>query len=1255
MQFQVFHICDNGRKISFLCPNGTIFQQSQLICDWWFKVDCSKSVELYEQSAEQFADEERKRLELKKMNSEFHRDIYDKNNYPDYNGRQNGRSNPYGQSAAHNQIQDQQDRKTQNRHPNQFNNNNNFRSEEKYETDSPREYTTTIYPTTYRQQNQIDNREKFIQYNNLDRGSSKFSGRNSNYLNQGKSSPDADYYSSTANAPKDERQNLRSQKTQSFTRNNFNPPGQRVTPSYTETTTFRVSTANPTREYQEFAESASFGQGARYNQAFSSSNFNTYYNGRVPVKASTSAPFKERLVQPSSSFPGSTFAPIFKPRVVPTTQRTLSTQKSYSSTNYFGPNTPEGNTRAPQTQNQQNTGSTNYFKTTNQPAQFSRSTTPSTVGTKTTNVADRYSPKLTSSPNSAQATSVQQNSTPSVTRQNLVAASTEKPARSTQSDSRTVPYNRNSSNQGKLTATTSFTKNYVPSSTVSPPTPRSPVYTATVPSYRDKLDTPKNSPTTNGATYLPKKTTIPVGTTYTTPKPIDGRPLNEREHALSMLQSLQGLEGAVPTLVNARGGNRPGLNIPTSSGPSALHSLALYFASAANASNNANIDYPNDDETVVQKKENASTDLPTSILTQHTINSYVELFNLNNALEFNGTALGESDEDEDYSDLELQQSAGPLNGGRKSNGTKLRELAQVFTQALSAYLQDPETFKKVLTDIRPTEPPDSNEQFESSTVSSTTTEEYPSVTKEKDEVLDFSDDVAGSRRRHPLTTIYPDTTHRPFYTTEYYSSFATDSETYPTSTQNSQDESNNIAYDVNNAFDSTNADYRTRSTANYNENYFSVDSNRESRNNTEPYGKNVKPYDATPISDNYVASSTPESYGETETPAPVGNEVQVDQLQQDLVPPSYRGRTDSYPTDATTEVTTATPVYRNDQEATTTEPFRVNYYDTTQINQESRTKPKDESLVPANSVHGFGNSFRNDRQNVPTSDSQQINNHWTSSPSVTQLWESTVFLDPQRINQGLATDPTVKPAFAKGLEYRTTFPTDVTNSVTSRTYPQETSTWQWPATTDDAPTAFTLLPNAHSPEHTATPNPPKDSSPQKFTLLNVTENEISKAHEMFGNLNETSSNKLMKVMKQADKNVTVRQLVLLLISHCDGPMNKTMEEEKEELLSALLRLPVHEFSSAESTEIIKGISRISLPLGRSRTQPSTAPTEPSVTTYRSRKNRRYKPTTERSTSRRRTAEVRESRNSVAEEGDNVSDARALELLRSLYSIAAKWG
>ena len=51
---QAFHVCtDDGqgrgdlRKVSFLCPNGTLFQQEYFTCDWWFNVDCSRARSLW--------------------------------------------------------------------------------------------------------------------------------------------------------------------------------------------------------------------------------------------------------------------------------------------------------------------------------------------------------------------------------------------------------------------------------------------------------------------------------------------------------------------------------------------------------------------------------------------------------------------------------------------------------------------------------------------------------------------------------------------------------------------------------------------------------------------------------------------------------------------------------------------------------------------------------------------------------------------------------------------------------------------------------------------------------------------------------------------------------------------------------------------------------------------------------------------------------------------------------------------------------
>ena len=60
---QVFHICTaDGQgglaKYSFLCPNGTIFNQNYFICDWWFNFDCATAEELYSLNDEIAAERE---------------------------------------------------------------------------------------------------------------------------------------------------------------------------------------------------------------------------------------------------------------------------------------------------------------------------------------------------------------------------------------------------------------------------------------------------------------------------------------------------------------------------------------------------------------------------------------------------------------------------------------------------------------------------------------------------------------------------------------------------------------------------------------------------------------------------------------------------------------------------------------------------------------------------------------------------------------------------------------------------------------------------------------------------------------------------------------------------------------------------------------------------------------------------------------------------------------------------------------------
>ncbi|XP_011705976.1 PREDICTED: mucin-5AC-like, partial [Wasmannia auropunctata] len=394
----VFHICDNGRKISFLCPNGTIFQQSQLICDWWFKVDCSRSTELYEQSAEQLAEEEKKRTEARKMKSEFHRAAEQQNNNADYyenvdyDGRQNGRTNPYGQPAAkQNQIPERQDEPKSNQHfgPNnvfdntrgsgryfQDNNANALRANEKT-SQTPENYDQSSkqrqyhnggsnYQASNKQRNQLDTQNGKFNYDH----SNKFQDSRQNYQSN---TERQDHYQSNQNTPRNnEKPAFNNPKSRTSTRNNLfgSNQSQKATPTYMETTTFRTTTATPPREYQQFAESAAFvsSRGNRFNAAKSENTRQYYYHSydyrdrtttttadyrgheTTTTTTTTSAPRRNEESETVSftpktgapPYPGPTYAPIYKARTTTlppyetTLQYTPTTETSYYSTPYYG-------------------------------------------------------------------------------------------------------------------------------------------------------------------------------------------------------------------------------------------------------------------------------------------------------------------------------------------------------------------------------------------------------------------------------------------------------------------------------------------------------------------------------------------------------------------------------------------------------------------------------------------------------------------------------------------------------------------------------------------------------------------------------------------------------------------------------------------------------------------------------------------------------------------------------------------------------
>lgn len=1451
-------------------------------------MDCSKSTELYEQSAEQLAEEERKRADARKMQSEFHRTAkpQDNANYyetqsPDYDGRQNGRTNPFGQSSKQNQIPERQEEPKSGQHfgpnnvfdnprdSNRYFHENNVRTTQPPETfnqptTKQRQYHEggSNYQAANRQRNQlVDTQSSKFNYEH----GNKFQDTRQNY--QSTFGNTQDHYRSTPSTARSEKPDSRSSKSRTLTRNNLlgSNQSQKATPTYMETTTFRTTTALPPREFQQFAESAAFvsNRGNRFNSK-SEGNRQFYYHS-YDQRASTANDYDRETttVTPERNdndihnrvsftpktgapkFPGPTFAPIYKPRTttIPpyetTLQYTPTNETPFYSTSFYRQEDIPETTYSSADPATVTASTIEDFQTTESFATtYNNQQTPASIGRvpPASNYPNQYvenrvternidrdtasfattRPYLNTESyrfNTLNATStVSQDAYPSSTpyfdddrgqtvedgmathsdyrsentieskgttrdpsrtsspnfRQNSIS-STEKPWRKTNayqqsaSTSKTLsPYDTSFTyKQGKVLSTLGpyvpFTKNYV-YSTMTTTTPRAPItastYSPTIADYRittsnliPKVKSSSSSPATSRpndrATYLPE-----MGNSRQPANSLEDRPYAEREHALSMLHSLQGLENNAANVNETKKKGASGRNISFAPGPSTLHSLALYFATASDsfesnetAEFSANVEGDKTEESL-SAAHSSSVELPTNILTQHTISSYADLFNLNNALEGNATMtelkvgddVGDVDED-----LEIEQSEGPLDGAKKTNSTKLRELAQVFTHALSAYLQDPDTFKKVLTEIRPTEPPVTTTdggQFETTTLYPTTAEEYSSVTKEKDEVLDFSDDTDSGRRRKP-TTVFPTTLQPPattdrsystYYTTPYDDYYSTSlSQTtrrpvyYPSTTLLPPDISsgdsgdytetstqvtggNTFAYEVNHAFGTTAVndirgyDADTRDSTDLSpvyDNYFPSDEDASRNriagyhNNSgrtfQPYGKNVKPSNSTPIS-NYMTSSTVASFQHPlgTTASTWGKGSASDKPVQNLSPPHYQrfGNVKSFEvsnsivpsqTRSTTPLPKLKPTYET--ASSTVHPFRIRYYDSTTTPEELSP----ESLVTArssyvkfrnnyNRIEGTRKSTENTATTTPTTSTSSTrasvgtldpvaatvsnadvtphtatlvrttsskpvntssnkqssslsNDHWTSSPMVTQLWETTVFVDPRHINDGLestddatssssTTDNSISEEAELAVAASTTGPSTFSTEDTEETTISTSSTpspWQWAPNDNDSPVAFTLLPTTFAAENTATPTPiittrssitttitssvtstnsvPRDNPPS--TLLpfrvtsswNTTENEVLKAQEMFGKLNETSSSTLMRVMKQADSNETVRQLVLLLISHCNGPRNKTMEQEREQLLDALLRMPVNEFSSEESREIVAGISRLNLPIG----------------------------------------------------------------------------
>lgn len=631
------------------------------------------------------------------------------------------------------------------------------------------------------------------------------------------------------------------------------------------------------------------------------------------------------------------------------------------------------------------------------------------------------------------------------------------------------------------------------------------------------------------------------------------------EHAMEMMKTIQELKLDSPSEPGAEKeyGDRAGLIIPPSSGPETLHSLALYFATAV-------------DSLVTKPMAESTTPLPipglkgldvqlgnvtkveSSLVSDNTKRQYESLFGIDEDAQSRNKANirdGSSSNDEgnlSNNDLETEFSNNPIVAAA---GTKqIRELAQVFTHALSAYLHDPSTFRKVLAEIRPTEPPPvteylsnrigRNKDFKDGTGATyLPTSATPSVkdangvvpTTEDLEVLDFSDVTLSTpfskeqstdiNNATDTSTVSPgvdlfDTTHSQILheslkhidhvpasriLTEALESYALNQYT-GNSLEGTTEPSNPLAIEINGGLEAT-------TTYPYLEEL-------ENQNNTFRFP---------------VKLSETEYPNAQTTEYPSSGSTSTGPLSFELLPPSTLNKAFEFPKNDIPQ-----PVDDNDLQRAQSQSIYgngKNNLEQHRTGKEYKSKNNDAKSLKNENGHYITEITPTvtpspDLSRTTNPDNGKIN------PNTWSTLSYSVFLDPLTINDGLMSSN----------EQSTVIPT-------ANTYLPNSSTASSVAESTE-PTFPPFSVNGNNNDNRqgkaiiSTIGPPTHED-----YLHVMQR---KANEMFGSLNDTSADHLMNVMKKADKSKTVRKLILLLIQTCDDDYNKTVEQSRQALLNALI-------------------------------------------------------------------------------------------------------
>nr|XP_014290826.2 uncharacterized protein LOC106690067 [Halyomorpha halys] len=1508
---QVFHICDGGRKISFLCPNGTIFRQSHLICDWWFRVDCERSVELYEESAEQLAHDQmiyKKRAEeiakaiTVRTTSEAPR-VASSTQQRQYRRKPQQRTQSQPQQRTQSQPQLQQRTQTQTQQRIQSQPQQRTQSQPQQRTQpqpqpqyQPRQsqYQPQLQtqqpqyqpqPITQQSQYQPQPQTQQSQYQAQPQAQqtqhqpqpqtqqplyqtqtvthqSQYQAQQSQYQPQPITQQPQYQPQPITQQPQYQPQPITQQpqyQPQSITQqpqpqtqqSRYQSQPQTQQPEY-------QSELQPQQEEQERqipAETASFASNrhrfanqleAQYKQYTAATTTtippptqtNLYnYNGRrYQTTSSTVASYNPPSFQEISkneehtkeeyskeeisneelinnNYPGSVYSSYnytYQNADYYNSKHNYTTNYNFSSSDYVDTYSQQnGQYYQPET----NRGTSKYFYNVNQKASLEPKSSfvtevphPSTTARSISNSEiNFYNDQTQQRQDTYQKT---QPSTKSSSKQKTVFDVKIRPTK----DFAYVELLRHEEylkNQSKTTSE--------PLSYSSPSFSHKNSLETTPSSLSDDVipvssfsttSTPSPQPSTRH-TYLPTKGTETPKQFTTTATPKINRYASIHVSGTS--------EEIRPEVVNSL--MESGVT-PTSA--KALHSLASYISSAAaddlssiygqpdghpqvsdvilnfRSGIPATNSYIQNEVTTRSSSSPPEESLPAG-LTKATKESYSYLFSESKEqTEKRSEVPNVPFLEIDYTTQKPQTTISQITRGgdrdlRLKDSSELRELAQVFSRALSAYLEDPETFKEILAQVRPTEP---------SNVDHTT----PSP---EDEVLDFSDANQGQKGStgSPLTTLsniagYTDEnlnigdinnlvqasrTYEPDNSLEHNTFPPTAPENYQAARFSSVTPST-VQSKVNSITNNTDTlDFYSRLGSKEDQSYFPTvggvsDTSRPRyggfQNNTQktaraysPYGSDVpKNLTGTPISITTpvaqtevplsvsVTNATSEKGEGLPEPKDVNSLIKINVLNSDqssseeninyqTSPTAYQDDTYFPSIDQEKVLITAgsqslvssnnylqfAKKFNEQSQKEISKYYPTLYssnsyisYAPSAVSQEKfNTKEdyKSEEFIPffgqeppfENLAKPSGFQTTKESEDVKKDQKETVQTETYEKPT-------GIFADPINYHIGTINAELATPSYSdKNSEYKVSYKNiDLGNGVTLEKFDSSTETRKYETTWTVSPlidltTAsgstlyqnYTSSPVPSSSAHYSSPHqyeattyrPPRSSdssntiefqwpttvqteinSEETVTtsgLTESTETVIPNDHlgsfertamDMFGNLNETAAVTLMDMMSKAEKNMTIRRLVLLLVNE-KGKENRTVQESRENLINALLsnmeeikketttsELPP--LSASPSTPSSVYIPRKKVRVSRVRVSTTTEAPQSSGKFHRGTDTMTAVHGSPSDINKINSAKLYIPSPTISAYTNTLpidSDARAVELLRTLYSLAAKWG